>query len=426
MVARAPVLYTALVRLDHPSLLHLLAFLAALLLTGCPQPPPECVPTEEQCNGLDDDCDGRIDNAPGGGPLRRDCSNACGPGTEECHDGEWHYCTAPQPSEEVCDGIDNNCDGRIDEVCECVHGQTRQCGTDVGECEFGVQHCNNGYWGDCILSYDPADHPEICDGLDNNCNGVVDEGCSCEPGQTQPCGTDVGECRAGVQTCTAGGSWGPACEGVVGPRPEACDGLDNNCDGEADYIVSIDFGWEADRHEPNDTCGDGSPIYNSSGQAQVLEGAGWVSPSVTDPRDLNTYPTLYPGGDEDWYYSRAVEGGHTCWPWSSQCSFVLRAQLSLLDREFVEGSDQDPSDYQLCVYTSTCSTVTEPTTRFCTQGTNWVERDAAYLMTIVWRGTCGSDDSKDIKVQVRSPTGRGCGHYQVYLRFDYDDTVPCP
>lgn len=74
--------------------------------------------------------------------------------------------------------------------------------------------------------------PELCNGEDDDCDGDTDEGCPCEPGSEQPCGTDVGECQQGTQTCVAQ-QWGP-CEGAVEPRDEICDGRDNDCDGATD------------------------------------------------------------------------------------------------------------------------------------------------------------------------------------------------
>jgi len=54
----------------------------------------------------------------------------------------------------------------------------------------------------------------------------------CQDGWSEPCGSDEGLCRAGFRVCDQG-AWGP-CQEAVGPEPEACDGLDNNCDGETD------------------------------------------------------------------------------------------------------------------------------------------------------------------------------------------------
>ncbi|MBI5479346.1 MAG: hypothetical protein HY906_10845, partial [Deltaproteobacteria bacterium] len=73
------------------------------------------------------------------------------------------------------------------------------------------------------------------DHLDNDCDGIPDDGCLCDEGTTRACGSDVGECQKGQQTCT-NGQWG-TCVGEVGPTTEACDAKDNDCDGLTDEGV---------------------------------------------------------------------------------------------------------------------------------------------------------------------------------------------
>ena len=102
---------------------------------------------------------------------------------------------------ELCDGVNNDCDGETDEGCECIVGDTQNCGSDVGQCVYGTQTCDiSGQWGECAGGVGPSE--EVCDGEDNDCDGTDDEDSegstlsqSCYTG---PAGTeDMGVCIAG-------------------------------------------------------------------------------------------------------------------------------------------------------------------------------------------------------------------------------------
>lgn len=153
------------------------------------------------------------------------------------------------PSRESCNGDDDDCDGVADEECECLPDQTQECyaGPDdtagVGLCVAGVQSCDAGVWSPCADEVLPA--RELCNGEDDNCDGEIDETCQCSPGDTQSCysgpaGTEgVGTCSAGSQTCNADGNW-DSCQDETAPVSEVCNAQDDDCDGEADELDDAD------------------------------------------------------------------------------------------------------------------------------------------------------------------------------------------
>jgi len=161
------------------------------------------LPTEV-CNGRDDDCDGRVDEG---------AQNACG------------ACGELPP--ELCDCQDNDCDARVDEglncpSCSCVPS-AESCDRVDNDCDGAVDEGLRNACNQC-----GAPNAELCNALDEDCDGFIDEDVA---GVGAPCGQAVGACTAGVQRCVGGEL---VCEGATMPLSEICDGVDNDCDGRSE------------------------------------------------------------------------------------------------------------------------------------------------------------------------------------------------
>ncbi len=202
----------------------------------------------EICDGLDNDCNGFADALDPGLPLTdpQSCANqlgVCGGSMKAislCSGGVWQECSPTDykkydsnySSTEICDDKDNNCNGIIDEGCD--DDKDGYCDSNFSTLGFPLSCPKGG--GDCDdnNSKTRPGAPELCDDLDENCNGVIDEGCDKDKdGYCDASMTTFG----GPKVCPAGGDDCNDNDLNIHPYAnEKCNGIDDDCNGATDEM----------------------------------------------------------------------------------------------------------------------------------------------------------------------------------------------
>jgi hypothetical protein len=263
------------------------------VMTGCVG---EVLPTMEVCNGVDDDCDGAPDNgiapiACYSGPAGTQGVGRCRAGARTCVGGSLSACIGEVlPTVEVCNGVDDDCDGAPDNGIAPIACYSGPPGTQgIGRCRAGARTCMFGAPSSCLGELLPFS--EVCNGIDDNCDGVVDNGIATGSCYSGPNGTaGIGICRSGTSTCLGGTV---TCTGQVVPLAEVCgNGLDDNCNG------TVDDGCACTPAVPNDTCG----------AATVYTVGATVSGNTTCARSDYTASCGFNASSNDAAYAVALDG----------------------------------------------------------------------------------------------------------------------
>lgn len=366
-------------------------------------------PTLDECDGQDNNCDGVKDEAFSPQGCDKVTEFGICKGQTECT-SEGVVCTAPQPSVEVCDGVDNDCDGTVDEpnAVGCVQVYPDEDGDGVGAGQSAC-YCTPPEEGFAVATGDCDDgnstrYPgaaESCNGQDDNCSGSVDEAGSigCVDYFADADGDGYGVSNSSVCLCAEtelfsaviDGDCNDAAAGIHPGIPEECNGKDDDCDGEVDPISALGC-TDYFRDEDGDGFGQADDSVCGCGPKYP-----YTAVKISDCDD--TSPSVFPGQVE------------LCNNQDDDCDGEIDGNTALGCTEWYKDLDQDGQGQ-----TDGVSCLCAPDEVYSA----WVGGDCNDLDPLIFSGqveTCNGVDD-DCDGQVDESGSLGCS---TYFRDDDND-----
>ncbi|AKF07552.1 BNR repeat domain protein [Sandaracinus amylolyticus] len=301
---------------------------------------------DEDCDGASNEADAGCTCIPGSAPVQCGTTDVgeCSYGTQRCVDGTYGECEGVvSPVDEICNGVDDDCDERVDESVTTTFYRDAD-GDTYGNAAMTMQACAapSGYVAramDCNDSCS-ACHPgraETCDGENNDCDTATDEGVL-QTFYRDLDGDTFGSATSPMTACAAPAGYvanDDDCNDSCGScRPggtEVCDGLDNDCAGGVDNGVRTTFYADCD----GDTFAASGAVTTSACEppsaAPAACGAGgsWTdrAPTTgqTDCADSNS--SAFPGQTQ--YFGSPIAGAPASRDFDYDCDNVETRRYTL-------------------------------------------------------------------------------------------------